>query len=68
MIQRQLTSEALNSAQMLEVWVWRPGRGGGRIPKGKALSSFYPERDKLNPKVAQANKRQSKSSNPGLLT
>lgn len=38
-IQRQLMSEALNSAQMLEVCVLRPGGGGGLHSKGE--SSFF---------------------------
>lgn len=38
-IQRQLMSEALNSAQMLEVCVLRHG-GGGR-PHSKGESSFF---------------------------
>ena len=54
MIQRQLTSEALNSAQMLEVCVLRHGRGEAHIPKGKALSSVYPWEDQMHPEVAQA--------------
>lgn len=39
MIQRQLTSEALNSAQMLEVCVLWRGGGGGAHSKGE--SSFF---------------------------
>lgn len=50
MIQRQLTSEALNSAQMLEVCVLWHGGGGGAHSKGETLlSAFYPREERDAP-------------------
>lgn len=40
--QRQLTSDALNSAQMLEVCVLRHAGGGGAHSKGESSSCLLP--------------------------
>lgn len=68
MIQRQLTSEALNSAQMLEVCVLWHGGGGGHIPKEKlCFLPFTHGRNKMHPEVAQAQMSTSLLSCPPFL-
>lgn len=71
MIQRQLTSEALNSAQMLEVCVLWHGGGGGAHSKGETLlSAFYSHeerRKEMHPEVAQAQMSTSLLSCPPFL-
>lgn len=54
-IQRQLTSEALNSAQMLEVCVLRLGGGDEEHSKGESSFFLLPRggtRNEMHPEVA----------------